>query len=175
MRKIKKIFYVILRGFIKLIDGFSPRLYMRFYNWYLQHIGVDLYGCPRYIHPSVDFDGKGYEKIHIGDNVVISKNVLLLIHDYSINCGLRSINKNEENHEAYWIKEIFIGNNVFIGANVSVLPGTKIGDNSIIGTGSVVKGDISENSIVIGNPSKIVGNTIDWTYKKMENRDYFFE
>ena len=112
---------VMLRKVIKLIDCFSPRKYMILYNWYLRKIGIDIQGTPRYIHPSVDFDGKGYPLTHIGDNVVISKNVLILNHDYSITCGLRSIGDSIE-REAYWLKEITIGNNVFVGANSIIIP-----------------------------------------------------
>lgn len=131
MHKIIKVFYVVLRNLIKVVDGFSPRRYMKLYNWYLKKIGVDLYGYPRFIHPTVYFDGKGYKNTHIGENVVLSKNVLILNHDYSITCGLRSIGKKVVDNEAYWLRDIYIGNNVFVGANVSILPGTTIGDNCI--------------------------------------------
>lgn len=175
MNKIKKVFMVFLRGLIKPIDGFSPRRYMKMYNWYLKKIGVNLTGTPRYICPSADFDGKGYSMTYIGDNVVISKNVLLLNHDYSITCGLRSIGEEIGESEAYWLREIRIGNNVFIGANTSVLPGTEIGDNCIIGTSSVVKGKIPANSIVVGNPGRVVADIREWAEKKKSINDYHWE
>ena len=52
---------------------------------------------------------------------------------------------------AHFIKPIIVGKNSFIGARVTLLPGTEIGENCIIGAGSVVKGKIPNNSIVIGN------------------------
>jgi len=173
-RKIRKVFLVLCRGMIKQIDGFSLKLYMKMYNGYLKRIGVVLEGTPRYIHPSVKFDGKGYNKTFLGNDVVISRETLILNHDYSIACGFRSIGENIE-REAFWLKEIRIGNNTFIGANVSILPGTVIGENCIIGTGSVVKGEIPDNSIVIGNPAKIVDNTQNWIKKKQLIKDYSFE
>ena len=45
-----------------------------------------------------------------------------------------------------------VGQSVHIGANATVLPGLKIGDNTIIGAGSVVTKDVSENSVMVGNP-----------------------
>ena len=72
MKKIVKVFYVIERNIIKRIDGFSPRKYMKCYNRYLKKIGINLVGTPRYIHPSVIFDGKGYSKTYIGNNNIIS-------------------------------------------------------------------------------------------------------
>lgn len=172
--KIKKIFLVFSRTLIKQIDGFSPRLYMKLYNSYLKKIGVVISGTPRFIHPSVVFDGKGYSKTFIGNDVVISRNVLLLNHDYSIGCGLRAI-KEDAGREAFWLKDIRIGDNTFIGANVSILPGTDIGLNCIIGTGTVLKGKIPNDSIVIGNPARIVGQTQDWAKKKKNINDYLFE
>ena len=48
-----------------------------------------------------------------------------------------------------------IGNNVWIGGNVVILPGVTIGDNSIIGAGSIVTKDIPANVIAVGNPCKV--------------------
>lgn len=174
MKKLFKVIQVIERNIIHKIDGFSPRKYMRFYNSYLKRIGIDIVATPRYIHPSVIFDGKGYSRTHIGNNVVISRGVLLLVHDYSITCGLRAVGKKID-HEAYWIKDITIKDNVFIGANCTILPGTIIGENCIIGAGAVVKGKIPENSIVVGNPAKVVDNTVEWTNEKILKDDFEFE
>ena len=52
--------------------------------------------------------------------------------------------------------KIIIGNNVFFGQNCTVLSNTIIGDNCIIGAGSVVRGKFPENSVIIGNPAKVV-------------------
>ena len=49
-----------------------------------------------------------------------------------------------------------MGNNVWIGGNVCVLPGVTIGDNVVIGAGSVVTKDIPANCLVAGNPGKII-------------------
>ena len=49
-----------------------------------------------------------------------------------------------------------MGDNVWIGGNVVVLPGVKIGDNCVIGAGSVVTKDIPDNSVAVGNPCKVI-------------------
>ncbi len=61
---------------------------------------------------------------------------------------------------------ITIGNKVWIGANVTVLPGVTIGNNTIIGAGSVVNKDIPDNVIAAGNPCKVIRSiTKDDQYK----------
>jgi acetyltransferase-like isoleucine patch superfamily enzyme len=52
--------------------------------------------------------------------------------------------------------EVVIGNNVFIGTNCSILPGTVIEDNVIVGAGSVAKGLLKTNSIYAGVPCRII-------------------
>ncbi len=52
--------------------------------------------------------------------------------------------------------QVVIGNNVWIGANSIVLPGARIGDNSVIGAGSTVIEDVPAYSVVAGNPAKII-------------------
>ncbi|MCU9974805.1 DapH/DapD/GlmU-related protein [Mobiluncus mulieris] len=50
---------------------------------------------------------------------------------------------------------ITIGNKVRLGANVLVLPGVTIGDNTVVGTGSVVTRNLPANVIAVGNPARV--------------------
>lgn len=52
--------------------------------------------------------------------------------------------------------EIFIGQNVFLGTSVIILRSTNIGNNCVIGAGSVLKGNYPANSIIVGNPARII-------------------
>ena len=54
------------------------------------------------------------------------------------------------------LERVKIGNNVFIGNNCTILPNTTIGDNCIIGSGSVLRGKFPENSVIVGNPAKVI-------------------
>lgn len=56
--------------------------------------------------------------------------------------------------------EVYIGDNVWIGDKVTILPGTKIGEGSIIGANAVVTKDIPPYSIVVGNPARIIKQKI---------------
>ena len=54
------------------------------------------------------------------------------------------------------VGEVTIGNNVFIGQKSTILAGTRIGDNVIIGANSLVKKDIPSGVVVAGNPAKVI-------------------
>lgn len=168
MKKIKKIFSVILRGLIKSVHCFNHRTYMKLYVGYLKKLGFKINGSPDYIHPTVVFDGKAYPQTVIGQGCVISRDVLFLCHDYSLQTGFRSIGVDNEYPKAHWIKGICLGENVFIGAKTTLLPGTEIGKNCIIGAGSVVKGKIPANTIALGNPAKVVADITEWAQTKLD-------
>lgn len=125
--------------------------------------GVKFLGKPKFIHPNVNLDAS--LPIFLGEGIVISTGVLILTHDYSLTVGLNAIGKSPETDIAI-IESVHIGNNCFIGANTTILPGTKILKNSIIGAGSLVKGSFVENSIIAGNPAKIIMKTSDWILNK---------
>lgn len=158
MNKIKKIIWVIERKAIGLLNYICPRAYMPLYVKYLKKIGIQISGGgrPNYIDPSVHFDGVDYTLINLGTNDVISKEVLFLTHDYSIFRALKYIGK--ENDGERIIKPITIGNNVFIGARCTLLPGTVIEDNVIVGACSVVKGKVKSGTIIAGNPAKPISS-----------------
>lgn len=65
--------------------------------------------------------------------------------------------------------------NVDTRATKIELPGTIIEENCIIGAGTVIKGKIPKNSVVIGNPSRIVSNTLEWAEKKQMEKEYIYE
>lgn len=77
-------------------------------------------GEPKYKNPSLHFDDDDYSMIPLSSQVVISKEVLLLTHDYSI----------------------------------------------IVGFGAIVKETIPDNSIVMRNSTKVIGNTLEWAERK---------
>jgi len=111
-------------------------------------------------------------QIKIGDNVFIGRNV-------TISCAKNvSIGDNtaiagyvficDSNHgtdpesdlryevQPLEVKEVSIGNNCFIGDKAIILPGVKIGDNSIVGAGSVVTKSFESGSMIVGNPARCI-------------------
>lgn len=133
----------------------SHRLYMKFYIPYLKYKGVKFSGKPRYIGLQVKFDN--YKNIQLGERVVISNECHFLTHDYSLTTALISIGEKPRTDIALE-RNIIVGNNVFIGKKSIIMPNCEIGSNIIIGAGSVVRGKIPSNSILLGNPAKIIGD-----------------
>lgn len=84
--------------------------------------------------------------IEIGDNVTMAPRVHILCHDASTKTFLNYTK----------IGRVTIGNNVFIGAECVVLPNVTIGSNVVIGANSTVAHDIPDNSLVMGNPARVV-------------------
>lgn len=103
------------------------------------------------------FDPSHCFLISIGDNCTIAPNVRLIAHDASTFklLGYAKIGK------------IDIQENCFIGDSAIVLPNIKIGPNSIVGSGSVVTKDVPPNTIVAGNPAKVI-TTIEKYIRKIE-------
>lgn len=105
----------------------------------------------------------------IGNNTFINHNAYLMdgapikIGSYCFigpNCGMytatHALIAEERNQGLEKAKPIEVGNNVWIGGDVTILPGVKIGDNSVIGAKSVVTKDIPANVIAVGNPCEVL-------------------
>lgn len=118
------------------------------------------YGCHTFIgenfianfNTTILDDGK----IYIGDNVMLGPNVSLMASSHPLIPEERTAMKYQDGHVSVseYAKEIHIGNNVWIACNVVVCGGVNIGNNVVIGAGSVVTKDIPDNYIAYGNPCK---------------------
>lgn len=92
------------------------------------------------------------QSVKIGDNSLIAPNVSILSksHEYIRN-DTPIIDQGDKDD-----KPVIIGSNCWIGRSVIILPGVKIGDNSIIGAGSIVTKNIAANVVAAGNPCKTI-------------------
>ena len=100
--------------------------------------------------------------VTIGDNVMIAPNVSLYGAGHPIHPDAR-------NSGYEYGAPITIGNNVWIGGSVCVLPGVTIGDNVVIGAGSVVAKDIPDNVIAVGNPCRVISEITE------DDKKYYFK
>lgn len=88
-------------------------------------------------------------KVTFGDNVFIAPH-----------CGFYTaghpFDVEQRNQGLEYAYPITVGNNVWIGAHVIVMPGVSIGDNTVIGAGSVVTKNIPSGVIAVGNPCRVL-------------------
>lgn len=113
-----------------------------FYCCYGSNIEI---GEGSYINFNCNFVDDG--KITIGQKVMFGPAVTIATVGHPIEPTLR---------EYMYTAEVIIEDNCWIGASVTICPGVKIGENSVIGAGSVVTQDIPKNSVAVGNPCKVL-------------------
>jgi Acetyltransferase (isoleucine patch superfamily) len=137
------------------------------------------YGEGLYIIPPINANC-GLTNVHVGKNVVINFN-FNFVDDGEIflgdNCmigpavtiatAVHPIFPTLRRYVLQHNKPVRIGNDVWIGAGAIILPGVTIGDNSIIGAGSVVTKDVDSDTIVVGNPARVL--------RKITEDDYVYE
>lgn len=87
--------------------------------------------------------------VYIGNNVMIAPNVTITPTGHPVDPELRRPGNQ-------FSIPVRIGNDVWIGSNSVILPGVTIGDNSVIGAGSVVTHDIPANVVAVGNPCRVL-------------------
>ena len=92
-------------------------------------------------------------KITIGDNTNIGANCFITDTDHH---PLDPIERLSNSSKNIVNKPVSLGKNVWLAEGVKVLKGVSIGDNSIVGTGSIVINSVPANVIVAGNPAKII-------------------
>ena len=157
----------------------SPHFYKELFRWLVYYLYEHVLplknlrvGTNLEIHPTVSL--RFENNIHLGNNIVLDMNCCLWASPNSeISIGDNSgvgpgtiiissnhsfFSKQPYNEQPLNEKNIEIGRNVWIGANSSILAGAHIGDNAIIGSGSVITGRVPEDSIVVSGSRKLSMN-----------------
>ena len=113
-------------------------------NWGGKHVHFG-----KCVYANFNFTAVDDTHIYVGDYTMFGPNVILATAGHPILPKLRQ--------EAYqYNMPVHIGKNCWLGAGVIVLPGVTIGDNTVIGAGSVVTKDIPSNIVAVGNPCRVL-------------------
>lgn len=97
-----------------------------------------------------------HNRLSIGSHTLIAPQVFITDFDHKYPHDKYKHLMNSE--KGYENKKVTIGSHVWIGTHSVILPGVEIGDNVVIGAGSVVTKSISANSIAVGNPARVIKN-----------------
>ena len=100
--------------------------------------------------------------IYVGDNTMFGPNVVVATAGHPLLPELR-----EQVYQ--YNAPVRIGRNCWLGAGVIVVPGVTIGDNTVVGAGSVVTKDIPSNVIAVGNPCRVLREINE------HDREYYFK
>ena len=113
-------------------------------NWGLRHVH---FGRNIYCNAMVSFVDDA--DIYIGDDCMIGPGTVFATAGHPVNPRLREL-------RYVYNLPICVGRNVWIGSGVQIMPGITIGDNSVVGAGSVVTKNIPSNVVAVGNPCRVL-------------------
>lgn len=132
-------------------------------NWGGHHVHFG-----NHIYANFNFTAVDDTHIYVGDHTMIGPNVTIATAGHPILPELRE-------KEYQYNLPVHIGKNCWLGAGVIILPGITLGDNVVVGAGSIVTKDLPDNVVAVGNPCKVLrqiserdrqtythGRTIDW-------------
>ena len=114
--------------------------------FYRRVLGMDLGNDVRIsLRARIDFTNP--RGIHIGDSTYVAFDAIIFSHDMT----------------RVTSRDTYVGKMCFIGAQAIIMPGVRVGDHCIVASGAVVTKDVPPNSIVAGNPAKVIRSGIQTT------------
>lgn len=153
----------MIREFIKRLLGIRPLTSEEYIN-NLRIKGIKIGGGTIAFSPStIQIDISRPELLEIGEHVFLHKGTIIMTHDWASWCFVHSDARFYPSHA-----KIKIGNNVWLGENVTICKGVTIGDNCIIGIGSVVTKSIPPNSIAAGIPARVICSYEEYMKKRSQ-------
>lgn len=149
---------------IELLKSLYAKRNSQSFIAYLRKKGITIgEGCVFRRPFGVTIDTQRPTLISIGDNVDMNHNFSIYTHDYGSGV-FRHVFSDIVNSSG----AVKIGNNVYFGTDCTILKGVTIGDNCIIGAGSIVSRNIPSNSVAVGNPCKVICSLEEYFKKRKE-------
>ena len=136
------------------------------YIEHLRSIGIEIGPFCEIFTPEIThIEENNPHLLTIASHVSMTGPVTILCHDYSVGVTKRWSHGNVLGSQ----KPVSIGNNVFLGWGCTILPGTTIGDNVVIGAGAVVTGTLRGGVVYGGNPAKPIC-TLEEYYERRKKK-----
>jgi len=143
--------------YISIGDGFSSLDNLRLEAW--DAYGDQLFTPELYIGNNVCFNTDVHiaciNKVSIGNNVLMASRIYISDHSHG-EISKEALSKPPLYRPLVSKGPVVIEDNVWVGEGVSILPGVTIGKNTIIGTNAVVTKSFPENSVIAGNPARLI-------------------
>jgi len=135
----------------KMVRSSLTHVIQRLRYYYYTLNGYDVQKSAQ-LERALNFDRYNPAGIHIGKNTIIASRVTIISH-YLIPLRREKtyVGKNVDT---------YVGDNCVIGIGAIILPGIKIGDEVVVGAGAVVTKDVPSNTIVAGNPARIIKTNV---------------
>lgn len=154
----------LLRKLFFRLTGHPEKESSESYIEWLKSRGIKIGKGTRVISPSdISVDITRPELVEIGENVLLHKGTVIMTHDYASRAFVNKYSIFLPSHG-----RIKLGNNIWLGENVTILKNVEIGDDCIIGSGSVVTKSIPSGSIAVGIPAKVISTFDDYFKKRSE-------
>lgn len=149
----------VLRNLVRAVED---RVASRNPTTFAKSLGVNLNGRVTFYGISRAMFGSEPWMVTLNDNVYITAGVQFITHDG----GTLVLRKHHPDLE--WSAPITLGNNVYVGVNTIILPGVEVGDNVVIGAGSVVTKSVPSNTVAAGNPARRIRSFDDYLERMKE-------
>ena len=142
------------------------RIARRWRMWVLHRKGYTNINKNTVIEHNVSLDKLNRKGIHIGSGCLIASGTIILAHEHIF----------VKPDGSYYMKDTYIGNNCFIGVRSMICPGVHIGNECVVGGGTIVTKDVPDNCMVVGVPGKIVKTGIRMNdHARLEGPERFKE
>lgn len=152
----------MLKRIIRKLESIRAKSSNKNYIRWLRKQGVRIgQNCAFFGRQELHIDLTRPSLIKLGDNVIITRGVLLLTHGYDW-----AVLREKYGEILGSGQKITIKNNVFIGTFAKIMPGVTIGENSIVAAGSIVTKNLDGNGVYAGTPAKKVSNIDDYLEKR---------
>ncbi len=141
------------------------RVVRRWRMWLLHRQGYVNINKNTVIEHNVGLDKLNRKGIHIGSGCLIASGTTILSHEHIF----------VKPDGSYYMKDTYIGNNCFVGVRAMICPGVHIGNECVVGGGTIVTKDVPDNCMVVGVPAKIVKTGIHMNNQARLEGDFRFK